>query len=199
MQKKPWMIYLWPGLPHIWTRGSWTALGVAIVAAVLICAAIVGSFGWAELITPAKRNAIWASLAAIWCVAAMVSAVKLRRDPAKSKTGGVTSPFARAIDLYLKGDYYQAERELKNLLDQNVRDLEARLMLATLLRHTGRFDEASKQLDQLVCFDGAEKWDLEIQAEREQLDELDKNPKTKPESGTAIAPNSISSEIAHAT
>ena len=42
-------------------------------------------------------------------------------------------------------------------------------MLATVLRHTGRFDEAAKQLDQLVCFDGAEKWELEIQKERELL------------------------------
>jgi tetratricopeptide (TPR) repeat protein len=198
-QKKPWAIYVWPGLPHIWMRGSWSALGVAVIAAALVCAAMVGSFGWTELITPAVRNALWASLAVVWCMAAIVSAVKLRRDPAKHEPGDGENPFARAVDLYLKGDYYQAERLLKKLLGKNIRDLDARLLLATLLRHTGRFDEASRQLDQLVCFDGAEKWELEIQAERELLAEAGKNVKHKPANGMAIASNTNSSEISTTT
>jgi hypothetical protein len=180
MRKKPWAIYVWPGLPHIWMRGSWSALGVAIIAAVLICAVILGSFGWTELITPGVRNTLWGSLVLVWCIAGIVSAVKLRHDAAKDETGKCENPFGQAVDLYLKGDYYQVERVLNSLLVENPRDLEASLMLATVLRHTGRFDEASRQLDQLICFDGAEKWELEIETERELVSAYVKNMRVQP-------------------
>jgi hypothetical protein len=42
-------------------------------------------------------------------------------------------------------------------------------MLATLLRHTSRFDEATKQLNRLQRLEGCEKWALEIGREREWL------------------------------
>jgi len=40
-----------------------------------------------------------------------------------------------------------------------------------LLRHTGRTEEAINQLDTLVRFDGAAKWEVEIEHERELLAE----------------------------
>ena len=86
----------------------------------------------------------------VWCGAAIISAVKLRQQAATGEVGSCEDLFNQAVDLYLKGDYYQVERLLCKLLDKDARDLDARLMLATLLRHTGRFDEASKQLDQLA-------------------------------------------------
>jgi len=58
----------------------------------------------------------------------------------------------------LKGDGYQAEQILEDLLRRNVRDLDARLLLATLLRRAGRVDDATRQLDTLACFEGADKW-----------------------------------------
>ncbi len=181
MRKRPWAIYVWPGLPHIWSSGSWSALGVAAIAAVMLSAATVCSFGWTELMTPAMRKVVWALLGAVWCMAAIVSAVKLRHEAAKDEAGGCENPFGRAVDLYLKGDYYQVERVLNKLLRENARDLDARMMLATVLRHTGRYGEAWKQLDQLVCFDGAEKWELEIQRERELLNAYVKNKGVRPE------------------
>jgi cytochrome c-type biogenesis protein CcmH/NrfG len=71
----------------------------------------------------------------------------------------------------LKGDYYQAEHVLEELLRRNLRDVDARLMLATLLRHTGRLDEAAGQLDTLVRLEGASKWQWEIEQERDLLAE----------------------------
>jgi hypothetical protein len=198
MQKKPWAIYVWPGLAQVWTRGSWSALGVAVIAAALLSTMIVCSFGWSELILPSHRNTLWVSLAIAWCGAAIVSAIKVRRQVATSKVETREDLFNQAMEVYLKGDYFQVERLIGELFDKDVRDLEARLLLATLLRHTGRFDEASKQLDQLSCFEGAEKWELEIKSERERLIEAGKNIKVKPQNGMAIAPNVDSSEISHA-
>ena len=45
-------------------------------------------------------------------------------------------------------------------------------MLATLYRRTGRYDEASKQLDRLERLDNASKWRGEIQQERSALMQL---------------------------
>ena len=58
--------------------------------------------------------------------------------------------FPDAVQYYLKGDYYQAEDVLERLIETNTGDADARLMLATLLRHAGRFDEAIGQLDLLA-------------------------------------------------
>jgi cytochrome c-type biogenesis protein CcmH/NrfG len=73
------------------------------------------------------------------------------------------------VQHYLKGDYYQAEGILQRLIKTNAADADARLMLATLLRHAGRFDEAAGQLDALALVDGAEKWRFEISRERRRL------------------------------
>jgi hypothetical protein len=56
-------------------------------------------------------------------------------------------------------------------VQRNGRDLDARLMLATLMRHTGRSTEATQQLDAITRFDGAEKWAWEIHHERQSLNE----------------------------
>jgi hypothetical protein len=58
---------------------------------------------------------------------------------------------------------------LNRLLTGNVLDVEARLMLATLLRHTGRHQEAGEQLSRLNRMDGAERWTLEIARQRTRL------------------------------
>ena len=127
MQKKPWAIYVWPGLAQIWTRGSWSGLGVAVIAAALLIAMMVCSFGWSELILPGLRNTLWVSLAFIWGGAAIVSAVKMRRQVATGEVRSSEDLFNQAIEAYLKGDYYQVERLISELLDKDVRDLEARL------------------------------------------------------------------------
>ena len=51
-------------------------------------------------------------------------------------------------------------------------DLEARLLMATLLRHTKRFDDATRQLIFLVRLDGAHRWALEIHREESCLIEV---------------------------
>jgi len=198
MQKDNWVIFVWPGLPQIWTRGSWSGLAVAVLATVWLIAVMAGSFGWSELIAPGIRNGLWISLAAMWLGAAIISAVKMQYQTAAQTAESCDNPFGRANDLYLRGDYYQAERLLKKLLDRNGRDLEARLMLATLLRHTGRIDEAADQLDRLRLFDGAEKWELEIYRERELLAEAETKWKDKNQNITASEDEITSINMARA-
>ena len=169
MHRMPIATYLWPGLPQLWVHGSWSALAVSIAAAGGVNLALLCTFGWTELIGPNIRTALWAVLAVTWVAAAGYSVLYGRRAVTcrTNDPGGDT--FAEATEYYLKGDYFQTERLLGELLGHDHRDLDARLMLATLMRHTGRFDEATEQLDFLVRLEGAEKWELEIRRERELI------------------------------
>jgi len=166
MRRTPWSLYLWPGLPQIWLHGSWSGLVVALGAAVLLDVLLLVSFGWTELVGQNLRNILWAIFVVAWIAAIFWSRKQCRRQAVVCGLEPREDSFGQAVDCYLKGDGYQAEQILEGLLRRNVRDLDARLMLATLLRRAGRLAEATRQLDALVRFEGAEKWELEIQEER---------------------------------
>jgi len=171
MRRMRWAAYLWPGLPQLLTGEGWSALALAVAAAGLLNVTLLGSFVWDELIDGDLRSGLWVVLVVAWTASAVVSVVWDHRRRANRLAATDGDLFAEAVDTYLKGNWYEAERLLGGILRKNARDLEARIMLATLLRHTRRFDEAAGQLDQLVGFEGAGKWELEIRRERELLAE----------------------------
>lgn len=171
MRRMPWTIYMWPGLPLICFHGSWSGLALALGAAAVLDALLLVSFGWTELIGRNLRNTFWVAFVVAWIVAIVWSRNQCRRQAAVCSLQPKEDSFGQAVDYYLKGDGYQAEQILEGLLRRNIRDLDARLMLATLLRHDGRLDEATRQLDTLAHFEGVGKWELEIQEERDLLAE----------------------------
>jgi thioredoxin-like negative regulator of GroEL len=146
-------------------------LALALGTAAALDLLVLATFGWSELIAPGLRSALWAVFALFWIGAAVWSAVQCRRRAAAERPRPAEDGFSEALDHYLKGDYYQAERVLEELLRRNLRDVDARLMLATLLRHTGRLEEATRQLDTLVRLEGAGKWQWEIEREKDLLAE----------------------------
>jgi hypothetical protein len=169
MRRKPWAMYLWPGLAQLWMRGSWSGLAVAVSAAALLNVALLGTFVWSELITQGLRSALWLLLAGAWMTSALLTARWSRRQRETGQTDATNDAFSEALDHYLKGNWFETERVLNNLLRQDSRDVDARLMLATLLRHRGRLDEAAEQLELLTKLEGGEKWEWEIRRERELL------------------------------
>jgi len=204
MRRTPWTIYMWPGLPQIWQQGSWFGLVIAVVAAGLLNFALLAGLGFSELVGPSVRIGLWAAVGVVWSVSAAVSYVWVRRQAAlqKKRLRRATTreaatreetpdeaTFSRAIEQYLKGDWFEAERLWGVLLKADPRDLDARLMLATLYRHTKRLDEAAEQLTMLERFEGAEAWELEIRRERELLLEACENTpeQTEQETGTNSA------------
>ena len=145
------------------------ALAAALTAAAGLSGALLLTLGWSELVAPTVRNTLWVVLGGAWAGAAVLSLVIERRQGWLQESGTGDDTYREALGHYLKGNWFEAERLLGRLLRRNVRDVEARLMLATLLRHTGRRDEAVGQLDLLVRLDGSERWELEIRRERQQL------------------------------
>jgi tetratricopeptide (TPR) repeat protein len=170
----PWRIYLWPGLTQVYRRGAWSALGVAVGFTALLNLALASSLLWSELLTPPVRNTVWGAVVMFWAASAILSYRWDRRQSAFNDSRPAEDSFPQALDHYLKGNWFEAEQVLCGLLRANPWDVDAGLLLATLLRHTRRFDEAKKHLDRLVRLDGAEKWHLEIARERELLGEAQK-------------------------
>jgi hypothetical protein len=168
MRRMPWPAYLWPGLPQLARDGNWAALAVAIAAAVLLNAVVLGTCVWTEFVAPAPRIICWSFVGVAWSVAiGCWSWNDRQRAAALAKDVGKT--FEEALADYLRGDWFGAERKLSTLLLRDEHDIEARLLMATLLRHTKRFDEATYQLNILAGLDGAYRWALEIHREGELL------------------------------
>jgi hypothetical protein len=167
MRRMPWPAYFWPGLPQVARDGNWAALAVAIAAAILLNTLLLTTCVWSDVIAPAPRIIGWSLAGALWIAAIGYWSRNDRRRAALASTE--TNNFEEAQTEYLKGNWFEAERKVSALLRRDEHDLEARLLLATLLRHTKRFDEAIHQLNLLAGLDGAHRWALEIHREGELL------------------------------
>jgi len=190
MRRMPWTVFFWPGLPQVWIRGSWTALAVAVGTAGLLNLLLLGTFAWSELIAADVRAALWITLAVVWAAAAAVSAVWSPRKLAEPLPDPPQRTFDQVLDTYLKGNWFRTQRDLGELLKRNPRDLDARLMLATLLRHAGRIEEALGHLETMERFEGVQKWNWEIRRERELLAEAQRT-RSNPEVEEDPSPDSI--------
>jgi hypothetical protein len=174
MRRMPWPAYLWPGLPQLARDGNWAALAFAVAASAVLNAVLLGTWFWTDLFAPPLRIIGWVFLGAAWSISVGYWAWTDRRQAAVAeKSSGKI--FEEALEDYLKGNWFEAERKLNLLLRRNEHDLEARLLTATLMRHTKRFDDATHQLNLLVRLDGAHRWALEIHREGELLMEARKS------------------------
>ena len=59
---------------------------------------------------------------------------------------------------------------LKRRIANAPRDIESRLLLATLFRHSRRLDQATQQLNDMQRFDESLEWDFEIDRERQLIE-----------------------------
>ncbi len=183
--KMHWTAYLWPGLPHLWMRGSCAGLAVAVGFTALANTMLLASFVYRQWIT---GDALWIgywALAVTWLLALWQSLAVRRESIAEAsadessevaaseeKRSQLDQMFREAQQRYLESDWVAAEQLLLKLLKHDARDVESRLMLATLWRHQGRHDEALRQLDRLERLEAADKWRHEIAAEREQIKQI---------------------------
>jgi hypothetical protein len=135
----------------------------------LLNLAIVATWGWSELLSPPLLGLAWGGVVLFWTVstvAAIVQMPGLLRVPAIAVSEDL---FRTAQGEYLKGNWFEAELALNRLLEHDPTDIEACLMLSTLLRRIGQADEAGQRLDQLATLEGSAKWQPEIARERELL------------------------------
>ena len=188
MRWTPWAAYLWPGLPQVWSTGRWPGLVLAVGFALLLNLGLASSLVWCELLTPGVRGAVWLLVLTMWGGAWLFSSRASGCAASPGQIAQAHDRFPEAIHHYLKGNWFEAERLLNELLRSCPHDVDAGLTLATLLRHTGRREEAAEQLDRMERLEGSAKWQWEIAGERQRLRELAEPPASTTADGRASEP-----------
>ena len=189
-----WVLCGWPGLAPLWLRGSWSSLALAVGFSALLNIALVATFAWPTLLGDSFPAVAWPLIFAIWVSSSVVSCRLVGSwvgPPAMAAEAKVVEKgdfldenqpdtlFNRAQGEYLKGNWLEVERLLKGRLKQKDRDVESRLLLATLYRHTDRLELARAELDSLKRFDESVHWNFEICNEYERINQLEQESRTK--------------------
>src|SRR5215475_10684356 len=166
-----WITLVWPGLTQLWFSGTLWGLAVGCGFAWLVNLAVVSTFVWTELIGPWSRIGVWGLLLLAWTGSLSLSFRQLwLRDPAEIRAKA-EDLFRRAQGEYLSGNWIGAERLLMEVLQLDRQDVDAQMLLVSLLRRTGQLAEAADQLRRLGATEGSEKWRSEIERERRLLEE----------------------------
>ena len=142
-------------------------MALAAAFTLLVNLLLLGTLVWTEWLLPSVLWGGWLIVAALWIGSAWVAYLDQRApDPDESSE---PDWFCDAQTYYLQGNWYETETLLGLCLKRNSRDLEARLLLASLKRRTGRLGEASEQLDQLERQEASARWAVEIREERKLM------------------------------
>jgi tetratricopeptide (TPR) repeat protein len=172
----------WPGLPGLWQRGHTSSLVIAVGFAVLLNLALISTFLWPRVLGEAFPIVSWPVLLLTWSTSILFSYKSMpvweQTPKIAAAEGGKQSDvlFIRAQQEYLKGDWEEAERLLRRCLEIWPRDIEARLLLATLLRHSRRLFDASEELAHLLKFDESINWISEIRREEKLIQIIAADP-----------------------
>jgi thioredoxin-like negative regulator of GroEL len=123
--------------------------------------------------TPALRTVGWLTAACMWLAAIVIAMRKVpcRDEQAEPATDAL---FRDAQTEYLRGNWYQVQNLLGQLLERDRQDVDAGLMLASLYRRVNQTQQAREQLRRLARCESSAKWGLEIQRELEYLDRMER-------------------------
>jgi hypothetical protein len=150
--------------------GSYGGLALAVGFALLFDLVLVSTLGWTELLSTTLSWWAWSGVTAFWLVSAWNSCRWLLQETPPTAAAD-EDLFLEAQNHFLRANWFDAEVAVGRLLERQPRDAEARLLLATLYRHSRRNEEAESQLRVLEKLDGAVKWQMEIRQERILLGE----------------------------
>lgn len=162
---KPLLVYTWPGLARIWIGGAWSGICVAIGFALLFNLYLICTFVWNDLIPNGYRVLLGATTSLYWVLGWVDSNRFLGNRSWLPESQRQLDLFLAARGEYLRGEWEKSEELLRRILADDPRDVEARLMLATLLRHRGRIDDAREHLRRLQRLERAGYWNMEIERE----------------------------------
>ena len=165
------MTCLWPGLARIWWRGEASSLVPAALFGLALNYLLLASFLWSELAPLHLLRWAWCGVGAFW-ILGIWQALSFLPQLEGSGSPASRELFLQAQAEYLQAHWFEAELLLERALKIDARDVEARLLLATMYRHTRRLEQAETELQRLERLERAEMWRLEIEGERRALDRL---------------------------
>jgi hypothetical protein len=166
----------WPGLLSLWFGGAFTGLFHAVCFGTVLNLAIWAQWGRPDLFSVWLRFPFFAGIFCWWVFAAKSQWQSLFTGPKPKVQQETVALFQHAQTEYLKGRWFEARTLLEQLLQLDEDDPEARLLLATLLRHRGDASGAQMHLQQLRLSERALGWRFEIQRERELVNQILQQP-----------------------
>jgi tetratricopeptide (TPR) repeat protein len=149
---------------------------VAIGFSILLNLALVTSFIWPWSLGDTFPLIAWPIIFLVWSTSAMLTYRNLpdlmsaEKKLPQNQTIQCDTLFIQAQREYLGGHWEEAEILLRRCLDISDRDIEARLLMATILRHSRQLDKATIELDQILKYDEANSWLFEIQREQRLIE-----------------------------
>ena len=170
--KIPWSTYLWPGLPQLTQRGTWTAVFWALATAFLADGVIITRYIWPETFDVFWDNVILGCFIGVYVVGCIVSYQIEKSRASIYQTSAAADVFPEAQKRYLEGRYFEAEQSLVKLLNATPEDIPARLLLIDLLIVNRRLEEAVKQLQQTLEYSEAQPWKWELIAVNEHIKQV---------------------------
>ena len=170
-----WLLCCWPGLPRLWSKGDWTSLAVALGFSFVLNLALIASFIWPKLLGPNFPLVAWSVVGIVWIVSFLGALIAMRQPPGETLSDApdvADDLFIQAQTEYLMGNWPETESLLLRRLQTHQRDVESRLLLATMFRHQRRLEDANQELDILDRFDDTLPWAEEVKRERELLERI---------------------------
>ena len=159
---------LWPGLAGAWYRGVLASLFMAIVAAWGACFLLLATFVWPEWIGLGFVRLLWLAAFFVWLGVAIRDHWRVGKWLVSQTLDSEALAAAQAE--YLRGNWFEAEAKLLDVVHCQPRDAEALLLLAGVLRHTRRWQPALRRLNQLELLDTAAPWRFEIAREKKFIE-----------------------------
>ena len=163
-------VCLWPGLPAAWLQGMVRGLVVALVFTWCVCWLLLATFVWPDWISAMVLRLLWIVVMVTWFVSTIRNCLRL---PGLLATSDVRSSqmFVDAQSDYLRGNWFEAEAKLLQILHHHPRDAESLLLMVGVLRRTKRLKAAMRRLEQLELLDTSAAWYFEIQREKKLIEQ----------------------------
>jgi hypothetical protein len=166
------IVRFWPGAERFQREGRLDGLVQAVVFSLLLNVSFFSVFIWPDALSIIARTVVCLAVAGFWIVC---RPWKSGASSAPARVGSqddfpAAYLFQAAQREYLIGNWFQAEKLLRQLLQSTPHDIPARLRLAAVYRRVGRREDAARELEILSEMAGADKWHWEIGRARERLE-----------------------------
>lgn len=157
---------LWPGALAAWRYGDLRSLLIAVFFGGLLSIAWMGTTIWPMWLSSWRLNSLWWFAGVGGLLSLLNNSARGLLRAERPRAGCPDANLQQAQAFYLQANYYEAEQVIARYCHPSAMDAEAALLMAGILRRTGRFSQAVGLLDELSHLDCGLPWLEEIERER---------------------------------
>lgn len=142
------------------------ALLIAWLFGLCLNVAWIGSTLWPMWMSPMRLSILWGALITFSVLSAAYAALRGHLTQPIAAAGCPNDRLLQAQEFYLQANYFEAEQILLPYCRSTDMDIEAALLLASILRRTERYPRAVELLEEMALLDRSWRWQDEIDQEK---------------------------------